>query len=199
MTISVPPDAYKLAIKLYDLGAEKKGVVAVPELTGPDLNDLLQKKVATRTGAAKGRAVAKQPGVIKMIVPKTEIYEGQPKKKRTPAPAAASGPKHKNLLYQEAVSLNAVKRFIKDLEANLSVQMGPRQKDADKAIAAARKAVADAEDDDAASRAATVLTEAVRAKRELEGTVVVEVVKSMAKADATTHLQAIYAAMTGPN
>jgi hypothetical protein len=197
--IDLTPEMYKIATALFDLGADKAPIPKPESLKGTPLATLVAKKIIERTENT-GHGAGATPGKVRLLITKEQITSNATARTTTPPGSSRRTSTVPRALRgvdpSEFVSLSNLEAFLRDLKAAVAERMGPREKEASKKVADARKAVADAGDDTEVDRAATNLKTAIREKQQLVDIVTREVAKAMKKEDTSKNLGPLYEAMS---
>ncbi|MDB5040822.1 MAG: hypothetical protein JWN27_1548 [Candidatus Eremiobacteraeota bacterium] len=187
----VPAKAWEGLMKLYEAGGVEKAV----EPPSTEVLDSQAMIALKRLGIIK---VVKEPvrgphgnrGTVKVLVPKEQVR----KSVRGTGEGASTAPKPRKPGVAGNLSIDAIKRFVKDYEEAIVAKRGESAKAITEKIAECRKAVAAAKDDDEADLAAKRLRDAIEEKRTLEVGLSAAVIRDMRR-HIETPLKPVLAAM----
>jgi hypothetical protein len=193
--VKITESAFELASMISAAGGDKHYVDLNRTWRGKALAELIQKKVAQRKGHGKGQFGA--PGTIRLLVPTNKLARVASRAPRKKSVDEAGAPGTKTTPVSEALQLGALERFVSDFKARVTELMGPRKKEADEKVAHAKKAVADAKDEQAEKAAARALQDALDERTRLASAVEREVARSYKRGEYSDALTPIVNAMLG--
>lgn len=194
-TIAVSASQLRTLSALMKAGADKKYVEVAKEQR-PDLAALLKdhpealevKTVAAPRGATITHAKLKLP--LETFVPKPRGQAGTPgapRPKRTPAAPASTR--------TDALTIDALKRFIADLEAAVTEKEGPATQAATAEVEEWKKKLAAAKTDDEQESAFRELGRAMQAKKDARKIALQDVLKGYKKRSYTDPISPVVEAM----